>query len=180
MGSAMKPGDLVSPMTDTAIVWTKSGPTTWDAHFNRIRIGGYAVREPRRCDAFHAHRERPLTGQCAAMATKRAPSHERAPGDGDWIFGCDLHADANPWENWEPIATIARVYFGNTARVEAMAIDDAAPLTEADARAWVEARFREWVRLAIMWAGAWDVAALLAAAPRDLTADPPDSDGGPW
>ncbi len=41
-----------------------------------------------------------------------------------------------------------RVWFGNTVRVEPF--DEV--LTEAGARAWIEATFREWVRLALPFA----------------------------
>lgn len=58
----------------------------------------------RRCDATYAHRERPLTGQCASLATKSAPSDSRAFDDGPWVYGCDIHVASNPWEKWEPLS----------------------------------------------------------------------------
>jgi hypothetical protein len=46
-----------------------------------------------------------------------------------------------------------RIWFGNTVRVEPFGEE---PLTEAGARAWIEATFREWMKLAVAWSEAFD------------------------
>lgn len=47
---------------------------------------------------------------------------------------------------------IGRVWFGNAKRCDQLEVDDAPPITEASARAWVEAAFREWAKAAVAFA----------------------------
>lgn len=67
---------------------------------------------------------------------------------------------------------IGRVWFGNAKRCDPLEVDNAPPMTEAGARAWVEATFREWVRLAAATASdATNLASEVEQLQRELDAE---------